>query len=1050
MAKLSADGKYVTVEMGDTLSEIAKKYMGSGTKTTYMKLASYNNIPDPNYIYPGQKIDLVDSKTTVSTSNFAWGLRDKRQLKIEMNRSASHTTEFTLYAVWKCNYVHVKEYEYVWEYQTSDTQDAWMEGNTGTISGPGDDVEITATNGVELTTYACTWVPSSNAIKVRFKVKAIPTEREISKFSNSKTYQCYDGKGNPIGEKVTLKDYLINQFGYSYVIDKYDKDRNNKYLTSFPKQDWVKTTAMQCMDFPPEKPPAPKIEIDHERNVLKVEIRGYPVEELLELGRDKTFTSNGIEYLTYTSISIDIIIDDVKVYRSIDKLAISRHGGYLSWESPIDIGHRYSVRCKARYKNTYDSDWVTTENVSSSPEPTELLSPTVTRNSATGGLNILLEWRRSKTAEKYKIQYAAVAPNVKPIFDNSDDGSVKTPIEVEDTGEEIQRFTLVSVDTGLVYYFRIASVLGNNIQSKWSKIIPEDGLVVGTLPGPPQTWSSASTVSVGEPIYLYWIHNPTDGSSETAAELFLELRYITQNGTEEIYQYTEYLSKDTSYEEKDQTSEFYFSTHPDSEWYDLIKNGAKLSWKVQTAGVSGELGNDPIKHWSPVNTINIYAPPKLTFEVTPHGDMTHTAPDSPTDQDFECSSFPLTIYAFAGPESQTPVSYHISIKSDTSYETVDYDGNDKWISTGDVLYSRYFDNETIVENQTISASDVNLDNGEYYIIECVVSMDSGLSASRAMRFKVQWSDESYIPDATVEYDPETYTTKIRPYCIAHNTNYYKVIQNGSQYLATDEQVQIVWGEARKTASGRLIRTSDIKKAVVYSGIAVDDDGMYKNEEILYYQVTTASTLVEGITLSVYRREYDGRFTKIATGLDNSKSIEVVDPHPALDYARYRIVAMVNDTGAISYSDIPGLLIGETGIIIQWDEAWSNFDITPSLSHDLITPAWTGSLIRLPYNIDVTPSYTIETALVEYAGRENPVSYYGTHVGETATWTAVIPKTDKETIYALHRLAKWRGNVYAREPSGMGYWATVGVQFPQKHLDPSVTVTLTLTRVEGGE
>jgi len=42
-----------TVKSGDTLAEIAAKY-----GTTYQKLAAYNNISNPNLIYPGQKIKI--------------------------------------------------------------------------------------------------------------------------------------------------------------------------------------------------------------------------------------------------------------------------------------------------------------------------------------------------------------------------------------------------------------------------------------------------------------------------------------------------------------------------------------------------------------------------------------------------------------------------------------------------------------------------------------------------------------------------------------------------------------------------------------------------------------------------------------------------------------------------------------------------------------------------------------------------------------------------------------------------------------------------------
>ena len=45
-----------TVQKGDTLSQIASKY-----RTTYQKLASYNNISNPNLIYPGQVILIPET-----------------------------------------------------------------------------------------------------------------------------------------------------------------------------------------------------------------------------------------------------------------------------------------------------------------------------------------------------------------------------------------------------------------------------------------------------------------------------------------------------------------------------------------------------------------------------------------------------------------------------------------------------------------------------------------------------------------------------------------------------------------------------------------------------------------------------------------------------------------------------------------------------------------------------------------------------------------------------------------------------------------------------
>ena len=254
------------------------------------------------------------------------------------------------------------------------------------------------------------------------------------------------------------------------------------------------------------------------------------------------------------------------------------------------------------------------------------------------------------------------------------------------------------------------------------------------------------------------------------------------------------------------------------------------------------------------------------------------------------------------------------------------------------------------------------------------------------------------------------------------------MNSGLTATATDN-IRVYWGDKEYTPTASI----SFEKGPCVVNIS---PACYNASEIL----------VSNVLLSVYRREFDGSFTEIATGIKNSGYDTVTDLHPSLDVARYRIVATDQSTGDVSYIDISEP-IGEKAVIIQWKENWTLFEATSEDARE--EPTWSGSLLRLPYNIDVSDSFNPDVALIEYIGREQPVSYYGTQLGSTSTWNAVIPKKDTETLYALRRLAKWMGDVYVREPSGSGYWANITVSFSQKHRELTIPVTLNITRVAGG-
>ena len=198
---------------------------------------------------------------------------------------------------------------------------------------------------------------------------------------------------------------------------------------------------------------------------------------------------------------------------------------------------------------------------------------------------------------------------------------------------------------------------------------------------------------------------------------------------------------------------------------------------------------------------------------------------------------------------------------------------------------------------------------------------------------------------------------------------------------------------------------------------------------------------------MYRREYDGSFVEIASEIQNGETVFVTDPHPSLDYARYRVVVRSDDNGTISFRDIPAVKVGEPSVVIQWAEKWTKFET--SNNEEPVEPAWSGSMIRIPYNIDTSESNNKDVSLIEYVGRQHPVSYYGTQLGEASSWKVDIPAYDKETLYNIRRLSKWMGDVYVREPSGVGYWANINVSYSTTHKETIIPVSFDIKRIEGG-
>lgn len=852
MAKLSSDGKYVTVEKNDTLYAIARDY---GNGKTYQELAKLNNIQNPDLIYVGQTIKLdgtaddTKASTTSQVTITAFGL--------QVN------TDRTVFATWTWTKDNTDHYECKWYYATGNG--VWFVGSES------DDKNTQSVYNAP-----------SNATKVKFKAKPV-----------SKTH------------KVNGKD------------------------TSYWTGSWSTEKTYEFSSNPPQTPAVPSVTIKDD--TLTCEIDNLDVKNI-----------------NAKQIQFEIVKDNYKVFKSAN-ITIKSGFNYVRYTCTVDSGSEYKARARSVRDKLY-SNWSDYCNpVSTVPSvPTK-----INKYKARSETSVYLEWTKVDSAETYNIQYATK----EEYFNGSN-------LAQEHTGIETNSYELGGLETGEKYYFRVCAV-NDAGKSGYSEAV---SITIGSPPEAPTTWSSTSTLIQGEPITVYWVHNSKDGSNQQGAQLnCYDQDYVDKEDMEnpdestDLYGVTYTFDTPTTEEDDEDVDIIHSDTEHISEYIQSrATDGDTVYWKIRTKGITGEWSE-----WSIRRSIKVYSQPTLDFSVT----------NAEGEAFLELSSFPMRIYALPGPKTQAPISYHITIKANEGYETIDDIGNVKMVAAGETVFSRYYDIRTALDIE-LSAYDVDLENNVEYTLTCSVTMNSGLTAMAETSFTVAWTDLAYEPNAEIGIDYDTLVAYIQPYCVSET-----------------------------------------------------------NEPI------------KNVRLSVYRRQYDGGFIEIAKNIVNDKNTFIIDPHPALDYARYRIVAVSEDTGSVSYYDVPGYPVRESSIIIQWDDSWSTFDATDE--GILVSPPWSGSLLRLPYNVDVNESPRKDVSLIEYIGREHPVSYYGTQRGEAATWKTEIDKADKETVYTLRRLAVWSGNAYVREPSGIGYWANVSVSMDQQHCAVTIPVTLSITRVEGG-
>lgn len=422
-----------------------------------------------------------------------------------------------------------------------------------------------------------------------------------------------------------------------------------------------------------------------------------------------------------------------------------------------------------------------------------------------------------------------------------------------------------------------------------------------------------------------------------------------------------------------------------------IPDSSTVYWKVRTKGIA----DTPDSGWGPYSTersIKFYLPPTLTMSI---GNDSVTAGDFTgvtSDNNYVLiTRFPIDIHTLSGPETQTPIGINYEVIAEEDYVVSIDDGTERYYAAGEVIFRHYTNIDT--SGTAMHSQTLTLEPGNIFLQNAV----------------------HYTVRATIAMSNGLTATAER--------GIYPYWENSTYDMTAD--------------------------------IIIDEINLIAYVTPECTDAETGEVLTSGVLVSIYRREVNGSFVLVSKNNDVANHVTVMDIHPALDYARYRLVGISKITGVVTFVDLPGEPVGEDGIVIQWDEAWREIDEgIPRFKETLDTiedenyPA--GSLLVLDYNVDVNDDMGKETSLVNYAGRTYPVSYYGTQRSLTSKWTVQIPKTDMEVLNSVRRLAMFGGDSYVREPNGTGYWAALTVSYSITHDSPLIPVNFSITRVEGDD
>lgn len=786
---------------------------------------------------------------------------------------------------------------------------------------------------------------------------------------------------------------------------------------------------------------------------------------LLTVGYEGLINSNdGIN--SVRASQIEFVIYEYPSTTAYETKTVLIESGVAETTFQLQPGKSYQIKARSKEGDQYSNYNTISQRIYTVPPIPTGLSARVTNSSTSLNLSYSVIWNETTTATSYEIE---IATN-REYFDVSG--------MTENETVELPNYTRIGVNGG-EYYFRVRAI-NDTGESEWSTIEP---LIIGKAPLAPSTWTTDTIYSIGDTINFYWKHLPKDGTREYVGQI-----EITYADTPHVYT----VSRQNQNEEDWGKNNVYnFSTSG-------IVRSERLVYRVRTAGVTMEYGE-----WSEPKEIQVYATPQARVMINLIEDDEHNLSEYPINiraQAYDYHDESTGHYEI----SQESTEITMTLTSNGAYNTQDKLGNIVKVKAGEVVYKKSelpYGAVTSVFTHMLTYDEITLNRGSNYTLTIDFLFESGMTATTSTTLFYYYSPEIVTLTPTVEMLEDPYIAKLSgiivPFGGSSVLDYtYNAmedlewvlggISNTGTYVPTDNAIASIDKfvvadgtrvEINSNYEFKIVTFSMLNNAYV-DPVLVHD---YSSEPYTFQKSTYAvislrpkqtdpehpiqaelshKTKIGFYDLTdnhyedyakydiyYYRRERDDSYILIdkhpySYDYVHTNTLTVItDPHPTLNGSKYRILVVNTETGQWSATNVESNVYCPFPII-QWDEEWKSWNSN-------LSSAWTGSYIKMLYNLTQDESTVINAAEIQYAGRRYKSHYYGDSYETTLDWKADIPKSDDETLFNLRRLSTYDGDVYIREPSGTGYWAHVEVSFTREAENQVIPVTIKIKRTDGG-